>query len=73
MNWQPIETAPKDKLVLISYYWKEGQYFYEENEEWSITLGIYNGGRYLDVAHLNLQEMDAVWQPLPEPMKGKIK
>jgi hypothetical protein len=73
MNWQPIETAPKNKLVLISYYWKEGQDFYEENQEWSITLGICNDERYIDVAHLDLREMDAVWQPLPEPMKGKIK
>jgi hypothetical protein len=67
--WQPIETAPKDKLVLIAYYWKKDHYFYEENKEWSITIGLYNDERYIDVAHLDLQEMDAVWQPLPEPPK----
>jgi len=68
--WHPIETAPKDKLVLIAYNWKKDQYFYEENQEWSITIGIYNDERYIDVAHLDLQEMDAVWQPLPEPPNG---
>jgi hypothetical protein len=68
--WQSIKTAPKDKLVLIAYNWKKGQYFYEENQEWSIALGVYNGGRYLDVAHLDLREMDVVWQPLPEPPNG---
>jgi hypothetical protein len=71
MDWQPVETAPKDKLVLIAYYWKKGHDFYEENEEWSITLGIYNDERYIDVAHLDLQEMDAKWLPLQKAPRSE--
>ena len=66
-GWRPIETAPKNKLVLVSFNWKKNQEFYDPQEEWSIDVGRYNGGRYIDGCYVDLEEMDAVWQPLPKP------
>lgn len=66
-GWRPIETAPKNQWVLISFYWKKNQEFYDPQEEWNIDIGSYDGGRYIDGCYVDLEEMDAMWQPLPKP------
>ena len=68
MNWQPIETAPRNDLerVIVCYRMRNGEYFVEEarydkaREEWWAA---------------NMHYTDAVgepiypthWMPLPEP------
>ena len=69
IEWQPIETAPKGHYVLIAFDWKKDQYHYEPNQEWCIGCGTYTGRRYIDQLHLDLDEMDAMWMPLPPPPK----
>lgn len=66
-KWQPIETAPLNKWVLISFYWKKNQEFYDPQEEWNIDIGSYDGGRYIDGCYVDLEEMDAMWMALPAP------
>ena len=67
MEWQPIETAPIGQYVLIAFYWKKYKEFYEDGQPWDIGCGTYTGGRYVDQLHLDLNDMDAVWMPLPKP------
>ena len=69
-EWQPIETAPHYKKVLIAFYWKENSEFYDKNEPWDIECGWYTGDRYIEGgAYLDLNDMQAKWLPLPEPPK----
>ena len=70
-GWQPIETAPIGQYVLIAFYWKKYKEFYEEGQPWDIGCGTYTGGRYVDQLHLDLNDMDAVWMPLPKPPEGQ--
>lgn len=70
-GWRPIETAPKGKCVLIAFYWKKGHELYEPNQTWDIGFGTYNGGRYIDKIHVDLDDFDAVWMPLPKPPTGE--
>ena len=71
MEWLPIETAPIGQYVLIAFYWKKYKEFYEDGQPWDIGCGTYTGGRYVDQLHLDLNDMDAVWMPLPQPPEGE--
>jgi hypothetical protein len=62
MNWQPIDTAPKDKRVLI--YDGECVYIasYEYDSEMEINAWIESDNFWIsNVTH---------WMPLPEPPKA---
>ena len=73
-GWQPWSTVPENEYVLISFYWKKGKEWYDESEEWDIGIGLTDdrNGRYVDVIHLDLEDFDAVWMPLPAPYKGGL-
>jgi hypothetical protein len=70
--WQPWSTVPENEYVLISFYWKKGKPWYEEGEKWDIGIGLTDdrNGRYVDLIHLDLEDFDAVWMPLPAPYRG---
>ena len=74
-GWRPWSTVPENTWVLVSFYWKKGKEWYEEGKEWDIGIGRTDDrtGRYVDVLHLDLEDFDAVWMPLPAPYKGEIK
>jgi hypothetical protein len=71
-GWRPWSTVPENTLVLVSFYWKKGKEWYEEGKEWDIGIGRTNDrtSRYVNVLHLDLEDHDAVWQPLPKPYRG---
>lgn len=64
MEWQPIETAPKDKTILV-FQMSDSGYFYQM-AQWEIMKsgnGMWtcsNGDFVDDTTH---------WMPLPEPPK----
>lgn len=64
MEWQPIETAPKDDLfdVLATYYDLSGAKIRKRYVNiWHDGVGFVCGGTYLSgVTH---------WMPLPPPPK----
>lgn len=68
-EWQPIETAPKDKNVLMA--WRPVD---AEKRPWHVEVviacvssyyegSIWTGGMYQPVSHVSH------WMPLPEPPK----
>ena len=67
MDWQPIETAPKDGTHVLGYgpmddgtYWMEDLYWYESMEAWPITFMHGHG----EPTH---------WMPLPEPPESESR
>ena len=66
-DWQPIETAPIGQYVLVAFNWKKGSTWYDPSEDWNIQCGTYVGGQYVENIYLDLNEMDAMWMPLPPP------
>jgi len=62
MEWQPIETMPKDgALVLLSYSTGEGPF------NWSMATGKHNGV-YITTNHDNpISFIPTHWMPLPAP------
>ncbi len=65
-QWQPIETAPKDKNLLLWWIPRDGNRyaeaiiigqvsFYEEGQWYNVQTGIYQ-----DIAHITH------WMPLPD-------
>ena len=70
-KWQPWSTVPENTDVLIAFYWKEGKEWYEEGATWDTGIGHTDdrNGRYVDIIHLDLEDFDAVWLPLPAPYK----
>ena len=55
--------------MLIAFYWKKNSHWYDPSENWDIGCGTYHGGRYVDQIHIDLEDMDAMWMPLPQPPK----
>jgi hypothetical protein len=57
-NWQPIETAPKDRRILLAY------------EDTFVIVGMYHSSRekWLDTYGNPLEDADILeaWQELPE-------
>jgi hypothetical protein len=74
-GWRPWSTVPENTWVLVSFYWKKGKEWYEEGKEWDVGIGRTHDRTELlvDVLHLDLREMDAVWQPLPQPPQDEPK
>lgn len=72
---RPWSTVPEDTWALVSFYWKKEKVWYEEGQEWDIGIGRTDDrtSRYVNVLHLDLEDHDAVWQPLPKPYRGGIK
>lgn len=56
MEWQPIETAPKDRTILLAGKWMFG--------EWEITADRYLATRFPFVGGSN---GPTHWMPLPDP------
>ena len=65
MNWQPIETAPKDgRGIIIFYYPKAGMAFaFWHEEKWlEVSPGLVS-------MEENTHCKPTHWMPLPEPPK----
>ena len=60
MNWQPIETAPKDSIILVG-----NAVGVHAAYRWETTTG-YNGWTICDLAPQE-QFKPTHWMPLPEP------
>lgn len=58
-EWHPIETAPKDKTVIITGRYPTGRAYVEESY-WH-PRGHWNARRSEPPTH---------WQPMPEPFGG---
>lgn len=59
MNWQPIETAPKDGAEFLG--WSNGSYHVVQSHGFERSEGghaWFNGDVYVYLSH---------WQPLPAP------
>jgi len=71
MNWQPIETAPRDRKARLVWV-PENRCIYcaawQEDEEypWGGNWVIFGGG------HRDLLNRATHWMPLPEPPTGRI-
>ena len=61
MNWQPIETAPKDTMKTVLLHTPEG----EQLGWWCERLE-----RHLTCEGKELWSDPTHWMPLPEPPKG---
>lgn len=65
MDWQPIETAPKDWSAIIMYWPDSG-----ENDD--VMEGYYScadGGKDCWMTTANVPAEPTHWMPLPEPPK----
>ncbi|MFN7883105.1 MAG: DUF551 domain-containing protein [bacterium] len=75
MNWQPIDTAPKDGSEVILWHADYMAFGYHSPKGWMVT----NNGDYLDGGHGNdylcntkkyaSYQPPTHWMPLPEPPK----
>lgn len=66
MNWQPIETAPRDGTVCL----------FSESVESFVTIGMFTEDKFVGVEHGNHMNAGIVmspdfWMPLPEPPEVK--
>ena len=59
MDWQPIETAPKDGYAILAWVsgWRRAHIVYWDGEEW------------VGVTGLSKLKVPTHWMPLPEPPK----
>jgi hypothetical protein len=63
MEWQPIETAPKDGqhiILALSEGWIGVGYYDDDPEFSSLGWVVFGSG----------QQQPTHWMPLPEPPKG---
>ncbi len=66
MNWQPIETAPKDTAILLYYHaYAIGHWNSAAQRWWTYT----DGHRTVEERVLNSFKPPTHWMPLPEPPK----
>jgi Protein of unknown function (DUF551) len=72
MNWQPIETAPKDCDILVYDTYNGGTFYVAcwaktdtGDDAWGYAPDTFAGGC--------LECVPTHWMPLPEPPKGKMK
>lgn len=70
MTWQPIETAPKDKIFLGAIHWDAGTEF----EQWEIAIMEWERDYKLFIKEghppfSDDQEQPSHWMPLPDPPK----
>lgn len=66
MEWQPIETAPKDRRVLL---W--GRYWNGVDKFQHPLIGIWdpNVGRWIIPGEFRFGVHPSYWMPLPPPPK----
>jgi len=69
MDWQPIETAPKDGKRFLIWSAIDGM----EIGYWSTSLWVKKGGAWIIYeARSDTIELEPThWMPLPEPPKGE--
>lgn len=62
MEWQPIETAPKDgrEILVCSRYQCAVAFWDDEEEAWLTDYRRKGNSAYVEARH---------WMPLPEPPK----
>ena len=72
MEWQPIETAPKDGTRVLAFY-SADEIIYDvvwndPDDGWSDVLGFVSTDGEIE----NFNQPDLThWMPLPAPPKGK--
>lgn len=64
MEWQPIETAPKDGTKVL--LWDDGVTI----GEWSENVHPWNDGNWWVEGGQVTTQTATHWMPLPEPPKG---
>lgn len=60
MEWQPIETAPKDEWVLV---WLDADECH--------AIAEFSEGRWFDDQGIMHNHPPSFWMPLPPPPQGK--
>jgi hypothetical protein len=64
IEWQPIETAPKDGTLILLY--RDGHHVlgcWREDGYWSDDIELFFGTEYAR------ENVPSHWMPLPEPPK----
>jgi hypothetical protein len=72
MEWQPIETAPKDKMVIL------GLPDFESDEGWVVAgeyceHGVDDGAGWYNQFERDCQIHPTHWMPLPTPPQEKTR
>lgn len=73
VNWQPIETAPKDGRPILIYVrgpGREGPVGYFDVGRW-IEREYFTGGKYW-AFNVTMFGDATEWMPLPDPPKNQI-
>jgi hypothetical protein len=68
-NWQPIETVPKDRTIVLLYLRGEG---YHGPRQCNITAGLLTDSGYYAISDGYagvVSDQPSHWMPLPDPPK----
>ena len=76
MEWQPIETAPKDGTNILGYNGEDvTEMIWDDWPDDSGHMGWcrsqFISGGMLDEAHFRVEPEPTHWMPMPEPPKEK--
>jgi hypothetical protein len=69
MDWQPIETAPRDGTVFLAAY-KLGHGPWVGVMQWQFFSEKKDDGRFYSWTQLTETHKATHWMPLPEPPEG---
>jgi len=72
MNWQPIETAPKDKMRILTWGYTPAVYGYSKREyKFSISSWGDKDWNSQATSSFGPRFVPTHWMPIPEPPQGE--